>query len=158
MLSAVDENVLVVANGRQTHASLACQLACVEFLLRCKNDRSLLLDAAGVVLALYASKCNFSGQPGTGDEFFLWAFNNAHGLAVLELVRDSSGTYLDVPDVLMEFDWDDHIWIALVRKSSGDAQVVNAVDSDYIESSMELEAALVGVLELCPGDVRQDRT
>lgn len=146
-----------MANGRQTHASLACQLECVDFLLECKQDRSLLLDAAGVVLALYSSKCNWSGQPGTGDEFFLWAFNNSHGVEVVDLARDASGRYVDVPDALEDFDRDDHIWLALVLKASGDAQIVNAVDSDYLENSSELEAASVDVLELCPDDVRQDR-
>ena len=158
MLFSVDENVLVVANGRETHASLACQLVCVDFLLECKRDKSLLLDAVGAVLALYASKCNWSGQPGTGDEFFRWAFDNMHGLEVVDLARDGSGRYIDVPDGLDDFDRDDHIWVALVLKASSQAQIVNAVDSDYLERATELNAARVDVVELCPDDVRQGRT
>lgn len=155
---AIDENVLVVANGRETHASLMCQLACVDFLLECKRDRSLLLDTAGAVLALYASKCNWSGEPGTGDEFFRWAFDNSHGLELVDLARDDSGRYVDVPEGLEDFDRDDHIWLALVLKTSVEAQIVNAVDSDYLENLSKLEAALVDVLELCHDEVRQDRS
>jgi len=48
----VDTNVAIVANGRDTHASLACQYACTEFLEGLVSPRKrnhIVLDEQGLI-------------------------------------------------------------------------------------------------------------
>lgn len=149
MKYVIDENVLVVANGRETHAGGDCEMACIDFLLQCSRDESLVLDDLGRVLALYASKCNWSGQPGVGDQFFLWAHSNAHAISRVALSLDESGDYAALPDELAEFDSDDLIYLALALESREQTQLVNAVDSDYNQARDQVTAGGVEVLELC---------
>ena len=66
----VDTNVAVVANGRQTHADLQCQVICVEKLRSVVADEVVTIDDEGAILQEYKSRLNFSGMPGVGDMFF----------------------------------------------------------------------------------------
>lgn len=73
----IDTNVLVVANGRTPQASLDCQEACVARLVTVRESETTLLDDLGLVLKEYiGQRLSFSGQPGVGDQFFKWLFEN----------------------------------------------------------------------------------
>jgi hypothetical protein len=150
----VDENVLVVANGRDTHSGKDCILAAIDFLTSCSEDMALVLDDLGEVITLYASKCNWAGQPGVGDQFFVWAFSNSHALQQVRLTRTADGQYSAVPPGLSSFDSDDHIYLALVLEAAPPTELVNAVDSDYSQSIEAIADAGVVVRELCPEELR----
>jgi hypothetical protein len=148
---AVDTNVLVAANGRDTHADLVCRRAAVAQLIAIRSAKSLLLDAGREVLREYQARMNFAGAPGIGDEFFRWAFENQATLPLIELHHEDERGYEEFPESqeLRAFDPADRKFVALVV-AHGDAVVVNALDSDYSESSAGLTAAGVRILELCP--------
>lgn len=149
---AVDTNVLVVANGMSEQADLACQDAAIAGLLAVRENEALLLDTQGVVIDEYSRHCSFSGQPGVGDEFFLWAFNNQHELGRIPLEPHEGRRFREFPadPALTGFDWDDRPFVALVAAWPGDAAVVNCVDSDYENDREALTANDIEVRELCP--------
>lgn len=150
----VDENVLVVAN-RDSHASEDCVEKCIDFLLKCRDDESLVVDNARLILDKYGNHCSHSGQPGTGGLFFVWARDNAARLRSTQLDRTDDRSFAAFPldDSLATFDIDDRIWVAAALETC--AVIVNAVDSDYTHHADELRAAGVEVLELCPEELKE---
>ena len=72
----MDTNVAIVANGKTGHASKSCKRACIASLRRIRDEHRLLLDDRGLILAEYQKNLSFSGQPGAGDFFFKWLFDN----------------------------------------------------------------------------------
>ena len=147
----VDENVLRTANGEAPEAGLECQLAAIDFLLRCQRERSLTLDDAYRILGLYSEHCSHSGQPGVGDQFMVWARDTIGSLQRETLTpRDSSYEEFPNDPGLSTFDLDDHVWIATAQAGEPHHTVVNAVDSDYVQHKLEFERNNVTVLELCP--------
>lgn len=154
--SAIDTNVLVVANGSHDSASLGCQLAAVGALRTSQLSRSLILDLGGEILNEYRKHCDYSGQPGVGDEFFRWAVESQGTLTRVELAHDPVrrfGEFPADPD-LDAFDWDDRMFVATSIAFPGRSQIVNASDSDYSHARDALERNGVEVLELCPGDLK----
>ena len=149
----VDENVLIVANGN-SHADDECLEHCIDFLLACRDAEALVVDDNREILARYAKHCSHSGQPGTGDLFFVWARDNAGRLRSTPLSRSSSGSYESLPSTIVEseFDRDDFIWLAAAKETS--AVVVNAVDSDYSHYAQQLLDAGIDVRELCPQQLK----
>ena len=75
--NVVDTNVLVVANGRDTHAEPPCRLAAAKALLAVKNDRSLVLDTGREILGETAetSTRDLSPDLATTSSHGLWPVN-----------------------------------------------------------------------------------
>ena len=71
----VDTNVLVVANGRATHADEACRERCVEELLRIVKHCVVVVDCCDLIVEEYLKYASFR-PPGVGDAFFKHVFNN----------------------------------------------------------------------------------
>lgn len=82
----IDTNVAISANGRETHASLKCQLACIEWLENCRNI-FIALDKNGLIMNEYEKHLNYSGQPGVGDMFFKYLYNNQYDPEKICLVK-----------------------------------------------------------------------
>lgn len=72
----VDTNVPVTANGRAEQASLACRLTCIEILRLIQSQRRIAVDQSGLILQEYRRHLSPSGQPGLGDAFFKWLWDN----------------------------------------------------------------------------------
>jgi hypothetical protein len=153
----VDENVLVVANGRVSDRSLDCQLACIDALLAIQRQGSLVLDAKGRILGAYARHCNWKGAPGVGDEFFRYAYDFAPQLRQVQLEEDQGGDYLAFPPDprLSSFDSDDRKWVAAVLEAGPDSVIINAADSDYREHHTALADNGVVVVELCESELKR---
>lgn len=154
--SAVDTNVLVVANGGNAQANAeptgACRLAAIDALTDIKDRRTLLLDTGGEILDEYRRHCNYSGQPGVGDQFFRWAHQNAPLLANVSLTPHSGRRYNEFPSdqALVSFDYDDRVFVAVAIAGLKPNRILNAVDSDYGQHLSALSNAGVTVEELCP--------
>jgi hypothetical protein len=146
---AVDENVLVVANRRNTHADDGCVLACINFLASCREQESLVLDYDYEILQRYSNHCDHSGQPGVGDEFFRWAFTSVGTLHRVILHPHPTRGFEQFPDdpALATFDMNDRVYVAAAI-TGADGAVVNAVDSDY-EQHVQALSTHVTVMELC---------
>ena len=64
----IDTNVAVAANGRDTHANKACQLACMDALVLVATQK-VAIDDRGLILKEYGNRLNYAGRPGVGDFF-----------------------------------------------------------------------------------------
>jgi hypothetical protein len=143
----VDVNVLIVANARETaQATSTCALACVQALEQVRQN-ILVLDSLGLVFDTYKTYNNFQGQPGLGDAFFKWVYQNQYQSAHVERV-DISQT--QVPLVLQKFDPADHIWLKVAMASQNFPTILNATDTDWQEWRTELEQHGFVLEFLCP--------
>ena len=72
----MDTNVAVVANGKAEQANKECVGECIARLSKLRNECLLLLDYKNLILDEYRKNLHPSGQPGPGDSFFKWLFEN----------------------------------------------------------------------------------
>ncbi|MCY3952913.1 MAG: PIN domain-containing protein [bacterium] len=154
--SVIDTNVLVVANGRDTHACRECRLATIEALRSVMVSSALILDAGRRILDEYRKHCDHSGRPEVGDEFFRWAFDHAAALCSVKLTENEERGFDEFPDdpALAQFDRDDRVFVAVSVAAGIDNVILNAVDSDYQLHRGGLDTAGVVVKELCPSELK----
>ena len=154
MKLAIDTNVPIAANGKDTHAGLPCQLRCIELLEQVATgqfDGVVVLDAGGLIAGEYARYLNYHGQPGVGDLFFKFLHDHMYAGSKVELVEitsipDESRGFKELPE--NELDPSDRKLLATALTSG--AEIVNALDTDWHEQSELLTALGVPVRQLCP--------
>lgn len=154
MRVVIDTNVAIAANGRNTHACLRCQLACVEFLEELtapKSKKVIFLDESDLLLTEYKPHLNFNGQPGVGDAFYKFLHDNKYHGKRLQLVSitkndDADLGFDELP--INQVDPSDRkiLAIALV----GRARIVNALDTDWDEQSEFVAELGLNIQQLCP--------
>jgi hypothetical protein len=146
----VDSNVAVIANGRDTNASLACRTAAIDALAALLKTGRIIVDDAGAMLAEYRTYCHPRGQPGVGDRFFREVLMNYSGkIERITLEISDDGSYVDFPrdPDLVKFDLSDRKFAAAARKLS--VPVLNAVDSDWFDHRAALKRNGIKVEFLC---------
>ena len=72
----VDVNVAMVTNGRSPQANDDCLLACLDALEAVYRDGIIVLDDGMRILSEYMGHLNMAGQPGPGDFFMKWVWEN----------------------------------------------------------------------------------
>ena len=150
----VDTNVAIVANGRETHADIRCQLTCVQRLKSLVAREIVAIDDGNLILDEYKNHLDFSGGPGVGDMFFKHVFNyryqceHVRRVAVTPAEDDRRGF-----EVLPEntFDRSDRKFLAVAVVAG--AVVLNATDSDWGEQEALMDELGVEVSQLCPQHV-----
>lgn len=151
----VDTNVAIVANGRPDPEdprppTIQCRIAAVSFLSNLVNNGIVLLDLDGAIQAEYRRHLNLRGAPGVGDRFYQEVLHSSPKLVErVELTKRLDGEYADLPNVLIEaqFDPSDRKFAALASRSG--VPVYNATDSDWIEHAEALVNAGIQVENLC---------
>lgn len=146
----IDSNVAIVANGCSPQASINCELACVEMLECCENF-SICLDQTGLIMTEYAKHLSYSGSPGVGDMFFKYLHDNQYAQRNIDIVpineiNDENRGFEELPE--NNFDPSDRKFLATAI--SGEAQVVNATDSDWAEQDELMNQLNITVQQLCP--------
>jgi hypothetical protein len=142
----VDTNVPIVANGRPNPddsgvPSNACRIAAIKFLVNTLESGKVLLDQAGEIQAEYRRYLNPRGQPGVGDRFYLEVLNSApKRIERVELPKRDDGEFLDLPQALIDvnFDPSDRKFAALAKREK--APVINATDSDWLNHRDVIES------------------
>jgi hypothetical protein len=153
-----DTNVPIVANGRPDPEdprppTVACRIACVEFLLMLVRDGLVLLDAAGEIQDEYRRHLNPRGQPGVGDRFYQVVLHNApHLVERCDLPRRADGQYADLAESLIDiaFDPSDRKFAAMARREA--VPVYNATDSDWVNAAHTLASEAIEIQHLCGCD------
>ena len=127
----VDTNVAIAANGRDTHADMRCQLACINKLEYLVDKGIVVLDDSGLILDEYRNHLCHSGMPSMGDAFFKYVFNSQYTeervqrIRVMQIEDDRRG-FEELP--VNEFDRSDRKFLAVAV--AGNAVVLNATDSE----------------------------
>lgn len=155
--AVIETNVLIVANGKSDQANDACMGKCIDLLLKVSDAASVALDRGGEIFDEYSRYCDYSGEPGAGDEFFVWVHENkwtsCHPVSITPHEDRGYEEFPDTPD-LANFDRSDRKFVATALACTPPAIINNAVDSDWSQSASALAAAGVPVTELCPDCLR----
>ena len=155
----VDTNVPIVAN-RRSGGSYACASACAKELMALKNSGTLILDSAGLILQEYKNYLNFKGQPGAGDAFLRWFFNNRGKKDLCREVRISAIShewrqFEEFPDdgALEDFDKSDQKFIAAALSVSGTAPILQAADHKWLKWAPKLASHGVVTRFICQDEL-----
>jgi len=151
----VDTNVAIAANGRKTHASLACQYACTVFLegLVAPNKRThIVLDEPGLIFTEYSGHLHYKGQPGVGDIFFKYLHDHMYlGNKIRHVpitpIADVNRGFNELPP--NSLDKSDRKFLAAAVVAPG-AKIVNALDTDWHKQVAFVSSLGVNVQQLCP--------
>jgi len=152
-LQVIDTNVLVAANGADTHAGRSCQLACARRLSETKNNDVLVLDSDRYILGEYQRNMPSGASNSPAYLFFTWASRTTPRL-LINLTPHDTRTFAQFPSnpLLGTFDEDDRKFVAAatVAQRTGPTVLVNALDRDYSEHGDALRREGIRVDELCP--------
>jgi hypothetical protein len=151
----IDTNVPIVANGRPSPndhrpPSIDCRAASILFLQTVLRSGTVLVDMAGEIQAEYRTYLNARGQPGVGDRFYQQVINSApRRIERVDLPRREDGEYIDLPQQLIDanFDRSDRKFAALAKRRN--AQVANATDSDWLNHRVTLVGNGIRVKFVC---------
>ena len=154
----VDTNVPIVANGREIHVDENCRLACVETILRIQTGQTVVMDESRAILTEYRMNLNLSGQPGIGDRFFKYVWDNMYSNTRIARVSitesdDVRRGFKELP--VNRLDPSDRKFLAAAVVSG--ASIVNATDSDWQEQWELLDRLSVRLFEICP-EVIEERS
>lgn len=154
----IDTNVLVTANGKSNHAGLDCQLSCIDALETAKERKVVSMDSAMYILDEYRRHASPAGQPGVGDAFFKWLWQNQGNPRHCEQVKitpqkSDPRNFREFPNdpALSSFDLADRKFVAVALTSRNRPKVLNATDSDWWHHQKALEANGIKIEFLCPG-------
>ena len=153
----VDTNVAIAANGRDTHADLECQFACVEKLEDIVRDDVVAIDDHDLIIDEYKRHLNFSGQPDMGDMFFKHIVNHQYSddrvkQVPITPVSDEKRGYSELPE--NSFDPSDRKFLAVAVVAK--ALIANATDSDWSENKALTDGLGIRVEQLCPQHATRD--
>ena len=151
MRAVVDTNVLVVANGRDTHADLECQFQCVSVIQDISLNGTVVLDGGGLIFDEYRGRLSFKGQPGAGDALFKHIYDNMYSSKHVEKVSitvsdDTEREFDELPANTLDQSDQKFLAVAVVSK----APILNATDSDWHEERALVLGLEVVVNQLCP--------
>ena len=137
MNSVIDANVLAVANNLHEQAAPACWQSCIRFLVSVQSVGGCVsVDDLGEIFKEYSRYASHAGQPGLGDAFFKWLFQNQGYDTVCEKVPitpNADRKYEEFPSdpLLSAFDLSDRKYVAVSLTSRRNPIIYNAVDSDW---------------------------
>lgn len=158
----IDTNVGVVANRQHPPAGPKCILTCIQ-ALRAAQSQLVLLDDDARILDEYRRYLSPSGQPGAGDAFFKWLWDNRANSERCQLVpltpmSDDDEDFEEFPrdPELNGFDRSDRKFVAVALASGMNPEILNASDSDWWHFRRALQANGVNIAFLCPGLMPND--
>ena len=151
----VDTNVAIVANGQTEQAGPKCRQTSIRKLHDIVNEYRLLLDYGNLIISEYRRHLHPSGQPGVGDYFFKWLFDNQANpehCRKVAITLNETREFDEFPDddCLASFDRADRKFVAVVLASGSSPKVQNASDTDWWHHLEELKKHGVEIDFLCP--------
>lgn len=146
----------MVANGLAPHVSDACRLASIAGLQEIVARGTVLLDDANLILHEYLGNLRVGGQPGVGDRFFKWLWDNqgypdkCQKIEIHPIVDPK--VFDEFPDdpELAAFDPADRKFVAVALASTLNPPILNSSDSDWWIFGEALARNGIDVRNLCP--------
>ena len=152
----IDTNIPVVANGRGITVGAECVSKCQRMLLRLIKKYMIVIDGHGLILGEYKRRLSFSGQPGVGDYFFKWLFDNQFREKKCERVQvrynpDDETNLDDFPDEseLNGFDPSDRKFVVVALGSKNRPKIMHATDRGWLRFEAALSAHGITIEHLC---------
>ena len=152
----VETNVIVVANRKSPQAGPDCILACVDALEHARQE-IVVIDSSVKILDEYRKHASLSGQPGIGDAFIKWLWNNQANPQHCERVDVTPKTndpddFEEFPNDadLAKFDRSDRKFVAVALTSRHRPKILNATDSDWWIFCSQLKKHNIVIKFLCP--------
>lgn len=150
--AVVDTNVLVAANGRDTHVKIDCQSRCMEELARLAAQEVVCVDDKGLIMGEYERRVGTAQQAGPGTVFYKEVWKQMGDSNRVRLIpvepRDDEGRDFTDPILPQNNLKKDAKFLAVALKA--DAVIVNASDSDWDEHHDLTDRLGVDVRQLCP--------
>ena len=147
----VDTNVLIVANGRKTHADARCQERCRKKIESVLEDGVVAIDDTGEILSEYGRHLSDSGMSGLGNAFYKHLFiyqgyrDRVRRIPITNSADDRRG-FDELPE--NSLDRSDRKFLAVAVAAN--AVLLNATDSDWDEQKALIEKVGVELDQLCP--------
>ena len=152
----IDTNVAIVANNRSSATDLDCLNACILALTQARQQ-VILMDDVHRIFIEYRRHLSHSGQPGAGDAFFRWLWNNQANprhcrLIAITTLESDDADFEEFPKdaELVTFDRNDRKFVAVALASGIAPVILNATDTDWWIYRKALERNHVHVQFLCP--------
>lgn len=153
----IDVNVAIVANKQSSQADDRCISACVDLLIKIQSSGKVVLDDGMLILDEYMHNLSMSGQPGLGDYFMRWLWEN-QALAercervIITPIGSDGKNFQEFPDdpALAQFDPDDRKYVAVACASRNRPTIMNAVDSDWKIYALALQKSGLSIKNICP--------
>lgn len=152
----IDTNVGVVANGRHPEAGIECIESCITALGDARHC-VVLVDDSFHIFSEYRRHFAGSGQPGPGDAFFKWLWDNQGNRRycrqiTITAVAGADDEFEEFPDDpgLTRFDRSDRKFVAVALASGVSPAILNASDTDWWTFCVPLADHGVHVTFLCP--------
>lgn len=155
----VDTNVPKIANlatqpDFDTDIAAACVLACVEAIEHVIQGDCLVIDAGDEIFDEYRQQLSMRGQPGVGDRFMKWVYDNRWRLPASHRVtiRKNGESYDEFPDHdgLNDFDRSDRKFVATANAHPTKPPILQATDSKWWGWKNALADVGITVHFLCP--------
>jgi hypothetical protein len=147
----IDTNVLIVANGLNTEANDIDIEKCQNVLtaIRLDINEVISIDWIGDIFTEYFNNVKRSGQPGFGDQFAKWLWDNQGIEEKVELVKIV--TRIEDQDKWQDFDKSDIKFVNVALNTSfPPATIYYATDSDWRPKRQELANMGIQLNEICP--------
>jgi hypothetical protein len=155
----VDTNVFIAANSHSPQVEQSGIEKCQKFIDGLFSNSTISVDSNNEIFDEYFKHMNRSGQPGIGDMFVKYLYDNQCNPEICEVVeikKDKKYLYQvfsDKPD-LFQFDRSDLKFIAVYFLSKFSPDIYNACDSDWMENKALLDLYDVKVVELLEYNVK----
>ena len=158
--AVVDTNVLVAANGRDTHVEVSCQLRCVDELAKLSREGVVCVDDKGLIMGEYERRTGHMGQAKPGTVFCKHVWRKMGDSSRVRLIpvdpQDAEGRDFSDPELPSNNLKKDAKFLAVALKA--DAVIVNAADSDWAEHRELTDQLGVDVRQLCPEHATRAKT
>ncbi|HEV3036722.1 MAG TPA: PIN domain-containing protein [Candidatus Angelobacter sp.] len=156
----VDTNVIVIAN-KKNDVSYSCTNNCVQALLNIKRFGVVVVDESGLILEEYRTNCSRFGQPGVGNAFVRWIYDNLGRTDLVEKIALTPRTepprdYEEFPEHpdLADFDPSDQKFVAVANKHPAKPVILQALDSKWWGWKDGLANSGITVRFLCPDEIQ----
>lgn len=152
----IDTNVWAVAEGMHDGASDQCVGSCLALLQRISDGVVLAVDADDQILAEYLGTLSAATTSGLAVKLAnrLWRTrHNADHCKPVAITPTDSGSFVEVPSTLRNFDQDDQKFLAVAVAEGSTAPVFQALDAEWWERRVDLAAGGLDVQFLCAADL-----
>ena len=154
----IDTNVPLTANlatsQDETEIDLECIEACIETINNVKAEKiRIALDDENEIFSEYMNKLSLSGQPGVGDAFLKWIYDNQWNSKYCDRIpiTKEGDSYHEFPmsEALQNFDRSDRKFVTVASVHPKKPPIMQATDSKWWGWSDALDEVGISVIFLC---------